>query len=232
MRDIIVKIALKLGLYKRLVAIDTWFINRKKNRSFSKNGEKTFIYLDEVCRNAGVRMIPIFGTQLGLFRDNGFIPFDNDIDAAVLDTERPDNFVEIMRKAGFRLETEFFFKEDGRVVIEQYDCNGVHVDIFNLYDFSDMDWYCYVGRRHEFKEWKEANQTDGFPCVIWPFVKCDMVEKEYFGHSFYMPEKSEDWLRGVFGEDFMTPVKGWTVGERKTRIIYPKERLYRKCHQC
>ena len=99
MRDLIVKIALKLGLYKKLVEIDTWFINRKKNRSFTKNGEKTFIYLDEVCRNAGVRMIPIFGTQLGLFRDNGFIPFDNDIDAAVLDTDRPDNFVEIMRKA-------------------------------------------------------------------------------------------------------------------------------------
>ena len=102
MKDLIVKIALKLGLYKKLVAIDTWFINRKKNRNFLKNGKNTFIYLDEVCRNAGVRMIPIFGTQLGLFRDNGFIPFDNDIDAAVLYTERPDNFVEIMRESGFR----------------------------------------------------------------------------------------------------------------------------------
>jgi hypothetical protein len=228
MRDLIVKIALKLGLYKKLVDLDTYFINRKKVRNFQKNGVSTFIHLDEVCRNAGVQMIPIFGTQLGLYRDHGFIPFDNDIDVAVLASQRPADFVKILADAGFKLETVLYFKEDGREVIEQYECNHVHVDIFNLFDLSEEDYYCYVGRRHETKEWKEANRTDGFPCVIWPFTKCDMIEQEYFGHRFYMPEKSEEWLKGVFGEDFMIPVKDWTVGERKTRIIYPKERLYRR----
>lgn len=230
MRDLIVRIAIKLGLYKKLVDVDTYFINKKKIKNFNKFGVKTFIQLDDTCRAAGVRVFPIFGTQLGLFRDNGFIPFDNDIDAAVFADERPSNFVDIMKKAGFILETSFYFKEDNRVVIEQYTCNDVHVDIFNIYELSDTDYYCYVGRRHETKEWKEANSTDGFPCVIWPFAKCDLVEKEYFGHLFYMPEKTEEWLRGVFGEDFMTPVKNWTVGERKTRIIYPKERVYRRSH--
>ena len=78
MRDLIVKIAIKLGLYKKLMNVDTFFINRKKMRNFKKNGVKTFIHLDEVCRAAGTRMIPIFGTQLGLYRENGFIKYDND----------------------------------------------------------------------------------------------------------------------------------------------------------
>lgn len=229
MRDLIVKIALKLGLYKTLVKIDTYFINRKLCKNFQKYGIETFIHLDKVCRNMGVKMFPIFGTQLGLYRDNGFIPFDNDIDAAVFADQRPDNFVEVMAQGGFKLNKVFYFKEDGREVIEQYSSEkGVHVDIFNVYELSESDYYCYVGRRHETKEWKEANETDGFPCVIWPFEKCGLMEKEYFGHKFFMPEKTKEWLQGVFGEDFMTPVKNWTVGERKTRIIKSDKRLYRR----
>ena len=36
MRDFIVKIALKLGLYKKFVDIDTFFTNRKKFNNYKK----------------------------------------------------------------------------------------------------------------------------------------------------------------------------------------------------
>lgn len=231
MRDLIVKIAMKLGLYKQLISMGTYFIDLKKNWYFKKYGVKTLIDFDEACRKAGVQMIPFFGTQLGLFRDNGFIPYDNDIDVAVIASQRPDNLVDILREAGFQLKTVFYFREDGREVTEHYMRNNVQVDIFNLYDFSEQDYCCYVGYRHEYKEWKEANRTDGFPCGLWPFVKCDMVEQEFFSHKFYMPEKTEEWLKGVYGEDFMTPVKNWTIGERTTRRILPKERVYRRYYK-
>ncbi len=228
MRDLIVKIAIKLGLYKKLMNVDTFFINRKKMRNFKKNGVKTFIHLDEVCRAAGTRMIPIFGTQLGLYRENGFIKYDNDIDASVFYWERPDGFEKTMEEAGFELETTYYFKEDNRIAIEQYVYNGVHVDINYLFEQSEDDWYCYVGRRHETKDWKEANATDGFPCVRWPFAKCDFVEKEFFGHRFYWATKTDEWLKGVFGDDYMIPDRHWTSASRKTRIIRTKERFYRR----
>lgn len=228
MRDLIVKIATKLGFYKLLVKIDTYFIDLRKNWYFKKYGTQTLIDFDNACRKAGVQMIPFFGTQLGLFRDKGFIPYDNDIDVAVIASQRPDNFVKILEDAGFRLELVFYFKESGLEVTEHYVRNHVQVDIFNLYDYSEQDYCCYVAYRHETKDWKEANQTDGFPFGLWPFVKSGLTEQEYFGHRFYMPDKTEEWLKGVYGEDFMTPVKGWTIGKRKTRRILPKERIYRK----
>lgn len=46
MRDFIVKIALKLGLYKFLVKIDTYFINKKLCRNFKNMGLKhLFIWM-------------------------------------------------------------------------------------------------------------------------------------------------------------------------------------------
>lgn len=227
MRDFIVKIALKLGLYKKLVDIDTFFTNRKKFKNFQKYGVETFIKMDEICRKAGVQLLPIFGTQLGLYRDNGFIPFDNDLDTTVLYSQRPDNMIEIMEENGFKIETSYYIKGENKHLIEQYSYKGVHVDIFYLFEYDEEDYFCYVVERHETKEWKEANITDGFPCHIWPLKKCPIIEKEYFSHQFFMPEKTEDWLKGVFGEDFMTPIKNWTIEKQKTRVIYPNIRLYR-----
>ncbi len=227
MRDLIVKVALKMGIYKKLVDIDTYFKNRKKFKQFHKYGEETFILMDETCRKAGAQLVPIFGTELGLYRDNGFIPHDNDIDTAMLYSQRPANLKEIMAENGFRQETMYYIKGDDKPLIEQYSYKGVHVDIFYLFDFNDEEYMCYVVERHESKDWKEANRTNGFPCHIWPLKKCDFIEKEYFGHKFFIPEKSEDWLKSVFGESFMTPMPGWSIGGQKTRVIYPDVRLYR-----
>lgn len=228
MRDLIVKIALKLGVYKALVNVDTYFKDRKKFKQFHKHGVETYIKIDEACREAGAQLLPIFGTELGLYRDNGFIPHDNDIDTAMLYSQRPDNLVEIMAKNGFQIETSYYIKGEDKPLIEQYSHNGVHVDIFYLFDYNDDEYFCYVVERHESLDWKEANKTNGFPCHIWPLPKCDFIEQEYFGHKFFIPEKTEEWLKNVFGESFMTPIKGWSIGSEKTRVVYPDVRLYRK----
>ena len=39
---------------------------------------------------------------------------------------------------------------------------------------------------------------------------------------------TKEWLSGIYGSDFMTPIKNWTVGERNTKIIHHTERLYRR----
>lgn len=228
MRDLIVKIALKLGIYKKLVDIDTFFIDRRKSKNFKKYGEEAYIKMDDVCRSLGVQLLPIFGTQLGFIRENGFIPYDNDIDTAIVYNQRPDNLIEALEENGFILETVYYIKGEDKNLIEQYSYKGVHVDIFYLFDYSEEDYFCYIVERHETLNWKEANRTNGFPCHLRPFKKGRIVEKVIFNHKFFIPEKSDEWLRDIYGDSYMTPIKNFVLKEFTDRYIFSDIRLYRK----
>ena len=227
MRDFIVKIAIKLGIYKKLVDIDTYFKDKKKYKQFQKYGVEAYIKMDEACRKAGAQLLPLFGTQLGLVRENGFIPYDNDLDTAILFSQRPDNIVDVLKEYGFQIETAYYIKGENKPLIEQYSYKGVHADIFYLFDYDDEYYFCYVVERHETKDWKEANRTNGFPCHFRLFKKCEITEKEFFNHSFFFPKESDTWLKDVYGDDYMTPIKNWSNGDRKTKYIYSDIRLYR-----
>ena len=76
--------------------------------------------------------------------------------------------------------------------------------------------------KHEYKDWKEANETDGFPGELVLAEKTTFSRQDFMGIKFYMPDKAESWLAGFYGADFMTPMKNWTAGERETkRWPYP-----------
>lgn len=235
MRDLIVNIALKLGLYQQLMKINDYFVEKKSIRLFRKYGLQTLLQTDKAFRSMNAHMFLHFGTLLGAVRDHGFIPFDNDLDVGLLSTQRPDNIDDVMKQFGFQKKRHYFVKETGRITEEQYSYKGVQIDIFYFFEDDivpdDNMCYCYVARRHETKEWKEANRTDGFPCVLWPVCKSPLQEINFLGNQFFIPEHAKEWLAQIYGSDYMTPIKHWSVGERKTSVIHHTERLYRKLYK-
>ena len=91
MRDFLVKIALKFGLYKQIVE----YINRVKfeiqARRMRKNGLDMLDAANRVFATMNVRAFLTYGALLGAYRDKGFISYDPDIDLGVLSSEIPDD---------------------------------------------------------------------------------------------------------------------------------------------
>ena len=43
-----------------------------------------------------------------------------------------------------------------------------------------------------------------------------------------MPVKTHEWLRDIYSDSYMTPIKNWSAKDYKTCIVHSDERSYRK----
>lgn len=227
MRDFIVKITLKLGIYQQIVEL----INRVKfnvqARRMRNSGLQMLREADIVLSQLGLKPFLTYGALLGAYREHGFISYDPDIDLGILAEDIPDNLHQKMAEAGFVLYKQGVLADRKTVFEETYIYKKLHLDIF--YYFRDGDnLYSIIARRHETKEWKEANATDGFPCDRSYVPASDFERREFLGLQIYMPVKTDEWLRAIYSDSYMTPIKNWDAKDYHTRIVHTSERSYRK----
>lgn len=229
MRDFVVKILLICGLYRPMIKIINQIKFKQQVRKMRKNGLEMLNMADKAFNSMGVEAFLSFGTLLGAYRDKGFIAYDPDVDLGVLDTNLPDNMVEIMAKYGFHLHKQNLIPTIGKVIEDTYIYKGIHLDVFHYFEEND-DFYTLVAQLHETKDWKEANDTDGFPCEKVSVIKTDFHRQPFMGIEVYMPIKTHEWLVDMYSETYMTPIKNWSEAEYKTRRTKSAERSYRKLY--
>lgn len=227
MRDFIVKITLKLGIYQQIVEL----INRVKfnvqARRMRNSGLQMLREADIVLSQLGLKPFLTYGALLGAYREHGFISYDPDIDLGILAEDIPNNLHQKMAEAGFVLYKQGVLADRKTVFEETYIYKKLHLDIFYYFRDGD-DLYSIIARRHETKEWKEANATDGFPCDRSYVLASDFERREFLGLQIYMPVKTDEWLRAIYSDSYMTPIKNWEAKDYHTRIVHTSERSYRK----
>lgn len=228
MRELFVKIAQFFGLYSWFMKIDTRVQTRRQNRAFMKYGLEALHEAVVATEECGGKLFLAFGSLLGAFRERGFIPFDYDLDLGLLAEERRDDSVTIMRRHGFSLLRQYYIKATGRICLDKYDYKGVHVDVHYFYHNDQGSLYCDLCLPHESKPWREANETDGFPTIIRTVPDSGFSKQDFLGVQVYEPDCTEEWLRTLYGEHFMTPDPKWTMGEHKKRSQTNGERMYRR----
>lgn len=197
MRDFVVKILVKLGLYKPIVEL----INRVKFEiqasRMKRDGLAMLRAADKVFTQMNVRAFLTYGALLGAYREHGFISYDPDIDLGILEKELPEDLHEKMDKAGFRLIRQNYIGSTGQVVEETYEYHKLHLDIF-IYIKEGDDFYSVIQRKHETKDWKEANESNGFPCDRSYVPVCDFERRNFLGLQIYVPVDADGWLRAIY----------------------------------
>lgn len=227
MRDFIVKILTKLGLYKKIVEVLNKLKFELQARRMKKYGLEMLVAADKALSSLGIKAFLTYGALLGAYRDHGFISYDPDIDLGILSDEAKEEMHETMRKAGFALMKQIVVAGSGQVAEETYIYKKLHLDIF-FYMSEGDDLYSIIQRKHETKDWKEANVTDGFPCDRSYVPMTDFERRDFLGLKVYMPVKTDQWLRDIYSDSYMTPVKNWDAKGYRTRIVHSDERTYRK----
>lgn len=229
MRDFIVKILLRLGLYRPMIAFINQIKFKQQVRKMRKNGLEMLQMADQAFTSMGVQAFLTFGTLLGAYRDKGFIAYDPDVDLGVIDGNLPKNMYEVMAKHGFQLCKQNIISKTKQVIEDTYVYKGIHLDVFHYFEEED-DYYTLVAQLHETKDWKEANATDGFPCEKVSVVKTEFQRQNFMNIDVYMPIKTHEWLVDMYSESYMTPIKNWSEDDHKTRRSKSTERSYRKLY--
>lgn len=229
MRDFIVKILLRLGLYRPMIAFINQIKFKQQVRKMRKNGLEMLQMADQAFTSMGVQAFLTFGTLLGAYRDKGFIAYDPDVDLGVIDGNLPKNMYEVMAKHGFQLCKQNIISKTKQVIEDTYVYKGIHLDVFHYFE-EGGDYYTLVAQLHETKDWKEANATDGFPCEKVSVVKTEFQRQSFMNIEVYMPIKTHEWLVDMYSESYMTPIKNWSEDDHKTRRSKSTERSYRKLY--
>ena len=229
MRDFIVKILLRLGLYRPMIAFINQIKFKQQVRKMRKNGLEMLQMADQAFTSMGVQAFLTFGTLLGAYRDKGFIAYDPDVDLGVIDGNLPKNMYKVMAKHGFQLCKQNIISEKKQVIEDTYIYKGIHLDVFHYFE-EGGDYYTLVAQLHETKDWKEANATDGFPCEKVSVVKTEFQRQSFMNIDVYMPIKTHEWLVDMYSESYMTPIKNWSEDDHKTRRSKSTERCYRKLY--
>lgn len=155
--------------------------------------------LDLIFRKHNIRYWMQDGTLLGYYRDNGFIPHDNDIDIGCRWSDfTQDLFFEIVNN-GFVFRTSHGRLEESLII--NFRKRNIPIDIYFYYKDGDRFYHSAAyGKARKYR-------------VDFNYKEFDVKEIEYFGEKLFVPEDELYFIETKYGRGWNSPEPNWDSNE-------------------
>lgn len=200
---------------------------KNKKEAYRRYSKHILREIFEVVIEKEIKCVCIEGTLLGLIREGQLIPWDDDLDFAIIDDPSFswDEFEKSMSKKGF---WKFrMFEEGGKIVSQSYKKKGVLCDFGVWPDIKDeieIVYGCYEipgniyvsGNIGKYRVWNRKV----------PGIK-GITQKKIDEISVLIPKNSEEILAAIYGKNWRVPDPDFAIKsdeyEREYKATYFKK---------
>lgn len=190
----------------------------KRRRLLQKHGADVLKRLHEIMVANSISYYCEAGTLLGLMRDGGFIPHDDDVDISIrADTKTPDLVLRALIAHGYRFLHAFEYQ--GRVTeFTVLDECGLSIDVF-FHTKAKTDGYLLAWQPYWSVD-KEYPAENANSLVEFEFVApTKLIPHSVVGVTTMIPENFSDVLKSSYGPWQVPDAHYDTVNDRIHRDL-------------
>lgn len=196
------KIGHKLHSWMRRLYLQYLFSRRC--RRLRRFGPGILRAIHDEMRRMGWIYYADFGTLLGVVRDHGFIPHDDDIDLVVPEIVDPVRLYEAMSGLhGFRFLHAFTY--EGRITELTFSCCGISIDFFYLFEEGGRSkYFAYYEPKSPYVMFRD-------PWIAYSQLRTRFGAPKEFsvnGMTINIPENYDILLKEKYG-NWRVPIKAW-----------------------
>ena len=196
-----------------------------RSRMILKHGDSILRMLSDYFEKKNTDYWLIFGSLLGAYREHGFIKHDDDIDLAMFCSDITANFIKDMEGLGLTF-VSVKSTNDGVFRMASFKYKSIVLDFygFNLNKDNTITGFSSVPLSGKtYGECKQINKY-GVYLINYPYEGLKSVKfNDYFVR---IPVNTPYILEGLYGLDYMTPIKGEKGYESKISVTLPEEKCY------
>ena len=179
-----------------------------------------------VSKEQSVLIWPEFGTLLGAYRDKSFISFDTDIDLGILTTDFSDEvmnaFIDRGCKKVRQLHLASVQSEEKKLLETTLEYNGLNFDLFLSDRIGDKQRKVYISYQ-KLDEIKSTYKCKYYTVDFAPNDACEVFINDI---RLLYPANPEIYLKAIYGETFMVPIKGWIPPKVNPILTYMDSKKY------